>query len=146
MGSFWIILLVVFILLSRSAGKKISGAAQKDMTQLPPVPPFPQVFPTLEEENGIGETEAEPAFPEEIPAMEVEPLLPEEAPKAVVPDVLPKQKLELMPEQTTVQATEPAAVRTTKLAPASQKKDDKKKIDLKKMVVYSEIFRAKYQE
>ena len=130
MGSFWIILLVVTILLSRTAGKKISDAAHKDMTQIPPVPPFPQVFPTLEEENGIGETEGEPAFPEEIPAMEVEPVHAVETPQTVAPDVMPKK--------------------TVKAAPAPQQKDDKqkddKKIDLKKMVVYSEIFRAKYQE
>ena len=125
MGSFWIILLVIAILLSRSAGKKISNAAKGSAPQIPPAPPFPQVFPAGEDEAYAGEAENGFTFPEEMPVMEVEQTLPEEAPQAVV--------------------AQPSPEKDMKTAPAPQEKHDKK-IDLKKMVVYSEIFRAKYLE
>ena len=125
MGSFWIILLVIAILLSRSAGKKISDAAKGSAPQIPPVPPFPQVFPAGEDEAYAGEAENGFPSPEEMPLMEEEQILPEEAPKAVVAQESLKKE--------------------EKAVPASQKKHDNK-IDPKKMVVYSEIFRAKYQE
>ena len=138
MGSFWVILIVLTIILSRSAGKKISDAAGKNVSELPPAPPFPQVFPADEEtpsqegeapvpypDGFSSEPEEFTSVPEDSVPMVSAPELPVEAPQALPEKELPKK--------------------TTLVDAAEQKKDDKK-IDPKKMVVYSEIFRAKYLE